>query len=228
MATYVLVHGGWHGGWCWDRVKALLEPEHLVLTPTLSGLAERAGELTADLNLEDHAGEIVELLDSQDLTNVVLCGHSYGGAVITLVVDKIPQRIGSIVYLDAFVPRSGDSILTLTPAGPPRTKRRWICLLAEFFGLTGDDARYVEERMTPHPAKSITQVIHLTAAVPAELVPIRTYVFATGWMAPAHFKEVYDAAVADKSWRTEILEGSHDLMIDRPTEVARLLREASP
>ena len=116
MATFVLVHGGWHGGWCWQKVIPFLEAAgHEVYAPTLTGLAERASELSPDVGLDTHIQDIVGLLEEKHLQGVILVGHSYGGMVITGVVDQVPERIAHLVYLDTFVPRDGESMADVSP-----------------------------------------------------------------------------------------------------------------
>src|SRR5262245_44703942 len=116
MATFVLVHGGWHGGWCWEKVIPFLEAAgHQVYAPTLTGLAERASELSPDVGLDTHIQDVVGLLVDKDLHGVILVGHSYGGMVITGVVDAVPERIAHLVYLDTFVPRDGEAMVDVSP-----------------------------------------------------------------------------------------------------------------
>src|SRR5918997_4262365 len=103
MATYVLVHGGWHGGWCWKKVTPLLQAaEHEVYTPTLTGLGERSHLLSDAVDQETHITDVVNVLEYEDLQEVILVGHSYAGMVITGVADRLPERIGHLVYFDAF------------------------------------------------------------------------------------------------------------------------------
>src|ERR1700726_1499816 len=111
MATFVLVHGAWHGGWCWQKLIPFLEEaSHEVYAPTLTGLAERASELSPDVGLDTHIQDIVGLLEEKNLHGVILVGHSYGGMVITGVVERGPGRIGPPGYLGIFVPRGGASM----------------------------------------------------------------------------------------------------------------------
>ena len=123
MATFVLVHGGWHGGWCWQKVIPFLEAAgHEVYAPTLTGLAERASELSPDVGLDTHIQDIVGLLQEKNLHGVILVGHSYGGMVITGVADRLPGRLAHLVYLDALVPQNGDAALIWLGR---RCARRW-------------------------------------------------------------------------------------------------------
>jgi pimeloyl-ACP methyl ester carboxylesterase len=116
MATFVLVHGAWFGGWCWQKVIPLLKAAgHEVHAPTLTGLAERASELSPAVGLDTHIQEIVGLLEEKNLHGVILVGHSYSAMVITGVVDQVPERIAHLVYLDTFVPRDGESMADISP-----------------------------------------------------------------------------------------------------------------
>ena len=108
MATYVLVHGGGHGGWCYHPVARLLEARgHTVYAPTLTGLGERSHLLSPAIDLDVHIHDVVQLLHYEDLRDVILVGHSYGGMVITGIADRATDRIGQLVYLDAANPVNG-------------------------------------------------------------------------------------------------------------------------
>ena len=116
MATFVLVHGGGHGGWCYSRVSPLLRAAgHEVYAPTLTGLGERKHLLRPDIDLDTHITDIVHVLEYEDLEDVILLGHSYGGMVITGVADRAGSRIRRLVYLDAAHPRNGESLADVTP-----------------------------------------------------------------------------------------------------------------
>jgi pimeloyl-ACP methyl ester carboxylesterase len=107
--TFVLVHGAWHGGWCWRRVAdILIKAGHRVYTPTLTGLGERSHLAHGNINLSTHVTDVVNVLKWERLEGVVLCGHSYGGFVISGVAEKMQDAIASIVFLDALVPEHGD------------------------------------------------------------------------------------------------------------------------
>ncbi|HZL31950.1 MAG TPA: alpha/beta fold hydrolase [Pseudolabrys sp.] len=113
--TFVLVHGAWHGGWCWVRVATLLRAqEHAVFTPTLTGLGERAHLLGPDIDLSTHITDVVNLMKWEDLDGVTLCGHSYGGMVISGVAEQMERAISSLVFLDAFLPKNGEAVEDIT------------------------------------------------------------------------------------------------------------------
>ncbi|MFI6405997.1 alpha/beta fold hydrolase [Streptomyces sp. NPDC050548] len=116
MATFVLVHGSWGGGWVWDRLRPLLESAgHTVLTPTLTGLAERKDLSSPDVGLGVHVREIAQLLESEGVQDAILVGHSYGGMVITGAAALAADRVGQVVYADAFAPVSGESAFAMLP-----------------------------------------------------------------------------------------------------------------
>src|SRR5580692_7125086 len=105
MATFVLVHGAWHGSWCWKRVRSALQKQgHEVFTPTLTGIGERAHLLARAIDLETHTRDVLNLIRWEELDDIILCGHSYGGMIVTGVADRLPERLRALVYLDAFVP----------------------------------------------------------------------------------------------------------------------------
>jgi len=117
MATYVLVHGGWHGGWCWQRVTPLLRAKgHDVFTPTLTGLGDRAHLARPDVGLDTHIQDVVAMMEMEGLLDVTLVGHSYAGAVVQGVADRVPSRIARMVYLDAYVLENGKSLADYIPA----------------------------------------------------------------------------------------------------------------
>nr|MDT0665962.1 alpha/beta hydrolase [Micromonospora sp. DSM 115978] len=175
-ATYVLVHGGGHGGWCYQRVARLLRAAgHEVYTPTLTGLGDRSHLLRPEIDLDLHIRDVVALLRFEDLDDVILVGHSYGGMVITGVADRAAERIGRLVYLDAANPVNGQSLLDV--AGPMIAATRplgkvvdgvELVLLpfegaGQFYGVTDPaDLAWMDERLTGHPWKCFEQPLALT------------------------------------------------------------------
>ena len=117
MTTFVLVHPAWFGGWCWRKVSPVLRARgHEVFAPTLTGLGERAHLASQKVGLEMHVEDVANVLEYEDLRQVILVGNSSGGMVITGVADRMPERIAHLVYLDAFVPEDGQSMLDIVPA----------------------------------------------------------------------------------------------------------------
>lgn len=232
MATYILVHGAYHGGWCWrDVARGLRAGGHDVFTPTLTGLGERSHLLTAAVNLTTHIADIVNVLLWEDLTDVILVGHSYGGMVATGVADRAAERIASIVYLDAIVPRNGQSTLDVQPPG----RREWMTERAleagglaglppdaGIYGVTEPAAKaWVNGKCTPHPFAALSQKIRVSGA-PAERIAHKLYVLCTD-PPLAYMRQFYDAAVADPSWETAELATGHDAMVTAPEALTGLL-----
>src|SRR5262245_52181956 len=164
--TFVLVHGAWHGGWCWKKLTPLLRAAgHDVFAPTLTGLGERSHLLTRDVDLDTHITDIVQVLEFEDLENVVLVGHSYGGMVITGVADKASDRISQLVYLDAILPENGKAITDYNPRQlAPITEVSWHDPASEpqEYGVTNErDVAWVKKRLTDMPRKCLTQPLKL-------------------------------------------------------------------
>ncbi|MEO0462914.1 MAG: alpha/beta fold hydrolase [Pseudomonadota bacterium] len=239
----VLVHGAWHGGWCWDPVRALLEAAgHRVLTPTLTGLGSRANELTADVGLETHIEDVMLSVLLEDLEDFVLVGHSYGGMVITGVADRLKGRIAHIVYLDAALPKDGETMLSY---GEPRPQAVIDGAIAAMRALAPDGVAlatfppamlgvpedhplhdWVARQLTPHPLKTWLDPIALTNGGPRGLPA--TYVHCTApALAQTQFGWVYRQLQEDPAWRTLALETGHDAMVSDPEGVARIVRAAA-
>jgi pimeloyl-ACP methyl ester carboxylesterase len=234
MATYVLVHGAWHGGWCWRRVvHALVAAGDTVFTPTLTGLGERAHLLTPDIGLETHVQDVLGVLRAEDLADVVLVGHSYAGFVVDAVADRAPERVAHIVYLDAVVGADGECLFDrLGPATRARFEERaqaegdgWRVPVSaaspQYLGLASEeDARWVMDRLTPHPMRTFRDALRLSPAFP----PVaRTYVNCIGEL-PAGQPPSSQARGIDDC--VELRTG-HDAMVTAPREVAALLRRTA-
>jgi pimeloyl-ACP methyl ester carboxylesterase len=222
-ATFVLVHGAWHGGWCWRRVAdRLIAHGHRVYTPTLTGLADRSHLLSESVNLTTHVNDVANLLRWEELMGVVLCGHSYGGMVITGVADKVGERVASLVYLDAFVPESGQSMQDLRPrelpagiAMPP--------VSAETFRVNERDRAWVDRQCTPQPVACITEKLALTGAYRA--IRRKTYIRATAYPSPA-FAPTYERCKNDPGWAAYEISCGHDVMVDMPDALTEMLEAA--
>jgi len=231
--TFVLVHGAWHGGWCWRRVADRLQHDgHTVFTPTLTGLGERAHLLGQGIDLATHVADIVNVMRWERLSDVVLCGHSYGGFVISGVAEEMSAAIRAIVFLDAFLPQSGDSILKLT--GPAvqdgiRTARQRGELgvpprPAAAFGVNEADRQWVDSLCVPQPIATFTSPIALSGA--RERIACKTYIRAKGYDNPA-FDRALASVQTDPSWRCHEIACGHDVMVDMPDRLSALLLEAA-
>ncbi len=192
MATYVLVHGGGHGGWCYQLVARLLRDKgHEVYTPTLTGLGEREHLLSPEVDLDMHITDVVKVLEFEDLRDVILVGHSYGGMVITGVGDRATERIGHIVYLDAATPDNGQSLADI--AGPLINLARESGRVVDgvelflfpgtdpmsFYGVTDPDKiEWMKGKLTPHPWKCFEQKLVLENEAAMRAIP-QTHIVCT-------------------------------------------------
>ena len=231
--TFVLVHGAWHGGWCWRRVADLLEAKgHKVFTPTLTGLGERSHLMSAGINLDTHIMDIVNVIKWEDLSDVVLAGHSYGGWPISGAIEQIGDRVSSVIYLDAFIPENGQKSLDtasefarkgameaiakgeISRKGPP----------ASTFHVNEKDQAWVDSKLTPQPIGVMRQPIKLTGAL--ERVARKTYIRAPKYPQPS-FDKYYQAKKTDPSWRTYEVPCGHDVMVDMPDRLVEILLEVA-
>ncbi len=234
MSTFVLVHGAWHGSWCWQRVRRRLQAlGHDVFTPTLTGLAERSHLLSRSVNLSTHIDDVVNLIRWEELSEVTLCGHSYAGAVVTGAADRIPDRIRALVYLDAFLPESGESVFdnvhapqrNMLTEGARKLGEGWKTphIPAAVFEVNAKDRDWVDRQCTMHPLACFTEPMQLSGGI-RKLGNI-TYLFASGWD-DTPFPRAHERAKA-KGWRTATLACGHDVMLDMPEELTRELVAAS-
>jgi pimeloyl-ACP methyl ester carboxylesterase len=222
--NFVLVHGAWHGGWCWRRVADRLHARgHRAYTPTLTGLADRSHLLGEGVNLSTHITDVVNLIRWEELKDVVLCGHSYGGMVVTGVADKVSERIASLVYLDAFVPESGQSMQDLRPRELP-AGLTMPPISAETFRVNQADRPLVDRLCTPHPIATMTEHLSLTGAYRA--VRRKIYIRAADYPSPA-FEPTYERLKSDLAWTVHRVPCGHDVMLDMPDALAELLEAAA-
>ena len=233
-ATFVLVHGAWHGAWCWRRVEDLLRARgHRVFTPTLSGVAERSHMDPSGVDLTTHVQDVVNLIRWEGLRDVVLCGHSYGGMVVTGVAEAAPAgAIASIVFLDAFLPAEGKSLLDYTSeeggaGGPMIVEGEATGLVtpipAAVFAVNTADAAMVDGLCTKQPYRTFTQGLRLTGA--RERIAKKAYVLATGWE-HSPFPLFAGMVKDDPAWRYYDVACGHDVMLDDPERLADILEEA--
>jgi len=221
MTDFVFAHGAWHGGWGFaDLARRLEAAGHAAWRPTLTGLGERAHLAVAPVNLDTHIEDIVQVLQCEDLHDVVLCGHSYGGLVVAGVADRCAERLKALVFLDAYVPRDGDSCWSLagdfyrrifiegmgadgrSTAPPPHLKAR--------------DPRFVAQ-----PLATLTQGLKLRNGG-VETVRRRGMAWARRHE-HSPFTETYERLRRDPQWEVEAMDGGHDLMGELPEQTAAFL-----
>ena len=233
MTTYVLVHGGGHGGWCYRKVKRLLEGAgHEVFAPSLTGLAERSGSLSTRIDLDFHIDDVVQLLRYWDLSDVVLVGHSYGGMVITGAADRASDRVTKLVYLDAANPVNGQSLVDV--AGPMIEMTRpggavvdgvELVLLpapgaAAFYGVDDpDDVEWTDARLTGHPWACFEQPLELTNEAALWAIP-QFQIVCTSTLPTRDSATMDELRLAGRLWD---IDTGHDLMLTEPDAVTDAL-----
>jgi pimeloyl-ACP methyl ester carboxylesterase len=228
-ATFVLVHGAWHGGWCYARVAELLRARgYRVFTPTMTGLGERVHLANADITLTTHVTDIVNVLTYEDLHDVVLCGHSYGGMVISGVVEAVPERVAALVYLDAFVPENGQSLHDLVPEANRVRQSEGAAanggfippISSAYFGVNERDRAYVDAMCVPHPLETMRERLVQTGA--RERVANKTYLRA-GAYTSIPFEAARERFTGAPGWVVEVIPSGHDVMLDAPEELTAAL-----
>jgi pimeloyl-ACP methyl ester carboxylesterase len=231
--TFVLIHGAWHGGWAWRRVADRLEAKgHYVLAPTLTGLADRSHLLNKSVDLDMHIADIVNLFEWDDLTNVTLVAHSYGGWPVSGAMEHLVPRVSSLVYLDAFFPDDGQAgtdvqLPEFAKALDAAMARGDIARPVPPIGASRirnpQDKIWAQSKLTPQPIGVALQRIKLTNA--REQVQTKTYIRASD--SPSPFFDKYCAdAKAKPDWRTHMVDSSHEVMIDAPDRLTTLLLQA--
>ena len=229
MAVFVLIHGGWHGGWCWDEVAdRLRNGGHRVFAPTLTGLGERSHLIDCVTGPDTHVRDVENLIRWRNLNDIVLVGHSYGGMVITGVASAVPERIGRLVYLDAFVPTvSGVAANVLSTPGrateiaaarrtdghiDPTGFHRWVS--------DPDKIEWLKSRCTPHPATCFGNGVTLSGRETE--VARRDYILCEKNQ-PSPFRQFHELYTDHPGWRSFTLPCLHDAMIEMPDELTEIL-----
>ncbi|MEW1836383.1 alpha/beta fold hydrolase [Nonomuraea angiospora] len=221
MATYVLIPGMCHGGWCFDELAGQLRSRgHRAYPLTLTGIAERSHLLTGGVNLDTHIQDVTGVLDAADITEAILVGHSYGGMVITGAADRAPGRVRDLVYLDAVVPGHGDSCWSLVTD----RERRWYADVVDS-GYATRPLPFFDPRATGHPIASLLQPLRLTGDLGH--VRRREYVYAAGWEGESPFTPVYERLRRDPAWTTHALAAAHNLMRDAPQDLLEILLDVA-
>jgi pimeloyl-ACP methyl ester carboxylesterase len=230
MAAFVLVHGAWHGGWCWARVaRLLLDAGHTVHTPSLTGLGDRAHLARPETDLAAHIEDVVAVLEAEELNGATLVGHSYAGLVITAAAARAGRRVGSLVYLDAFVPEVGKCLLDYLPPDRAEGVRQaarehgegwrippWP---PERYGVTSQrDRDWLARRLVPQPLRTFEQPLAVAGGDKLK----RTYVYcAQPAMGP--LDQFAERLRDDRKWTFHELKTGHDAMVTAAGEVAKIL-----
>ena len=237
MANIVLIHGAWHGGWCYrDTAKALRAKGHNVFTPTLSGNGEHAHQSHDGITLETHIRDVLGVIEAEELSDVILLGHSYGGMVITGVADRIPEKLKHLIYLDAFIPENSDTLLSiLDKALAPEVAAvfrgaflgssavdncmKTAPIPAAMFGIKEENHAWVNRRCVAQSLATFTVPL-LLSGKGAHLPKL--FILADGWD-PSPFRYFAKQVDGQAHWTLAKLPSSHDVMVDMPHELAALI-----
>jgi pimeloyl-ACP methyl ester carboxylesterase len=233
VATFVLVHGGGHGGWCYHKVAKLLRAAgHDVHCPTLTGLGERAHLVTAETDLDTHVTDIVNLLHYEDIRGAILLGHSYGGMVITGAADRAPDRVKHLVFYDSCHPRDNESLVDLAPVMMEYARSSsqfvngvelamWPSMeIVELMGITDPaEQEWMLPRLTPHPWKCNETKLRLHDEARLAQIP-RTNINASWSMAHRLPDAKARALEGERVWE---IDSGHDLMLTAPEETTGML-----
>jgi pimeloyl-ACP methyl ester carboxylesterase len=229
MATFVLVHGAWTGGWGYKKTARLLRAAgHEVYVVTLTGLGERSHLSHPGITLSTHIQDVVNVFEYEDITGAILVGHSYGGMVVTGVSGRVADRIATLVYLDAFLPANGQALWDIAgeqgrqfyidgqKATPGLVSPIGIAATPEDPGL----AETRRKKLDLHPLLTLTEPVKLDGSEQA--IARRTYILAT--RRPA-FQRFYDQVKDDPAWTTKTIDTGHVVMMEDPEGLAKLLME---
>ncbi|PPE70211.1 alpha/beta hydrolase [Caldimonas thermodepolymerans] len=228
MADFVLVHGAWHGAWCWQRVlPGLWRAGHRAWAVSLTGVGERKHLMGPWITLATHVEDVLNVLEAEELRDAVLVGHSYAGMVITGVADLAPERVGQLVYLDAVVPLPGES--WSSGHGPETQQQRREQIARQgllppadpaLYGLQGEDHAWVARRQTPQPGGVYDSPLHFdpqrVSARP------RTFVDCTRPALPT-IDTSRRRVRSEPGWRVVELETGHDPMVSAPQALLQVL-----
>jgi pimeloyl-ACP methyl ester carboxylesterase len=241
LAVIVLVHGAFHGGWCWKKLTPLLKASgQEVYTPTLTGLGERTHLLSREINLDSHIKDVVNTLEFEDLEDVILVGHSYGGMVISGAAELVPDRVGHLVYLDAVTPQDGQAFSDCFPDMVAQFRRMaaedgdgWLVRYRTELGTWGvtekNEVRWLMERLAPQPIATFEQKVRFRN--PAALALPKTLIWCSG-SGQSSKRDVKESRPClppsfPSGWGFYEIRTGHDAMIIAPGEVARILIEVA-
>src|SRR5664279_3896677 len=229
-ATFLVCHGAWSAGWAWKKMQALMVAAgHRLVTPTCTGLGERAHLANPSVDLETHIQDILNVIRYEDLREVVLIGHSYGGMVATGVADRARDRISQLIYLDAFVPKDGQSLLDLNE--PARQPMQELAKTGDGWRVPPnptppdtpqDDVEWLTERRVHMPIKCFEMPLKLRGG---ELTLPRSYIYATRITPADTFRPFAERAKSEPGWRYYEIDASHSPAVTAPDALMALLEK---
>jgi pimeloyl-ACP methyl ester carboxylesterase len=226
MADIVVAHGAWSAGWAWKKMRPRMAAlGHVLWTPTYTGLGERAHLARPEVNLTTHITDVVQVLEMEDLEEVVLVGHSYGGMVATGVADRVPERLAKVVYLDAFVPEDGQSLASLAGQDPAQMRADaedgWRSPYRPMPADTSEeDLAWAMARRMSHPVECFIEPVRLTGA--GASLP-RHYIYALKKYPADVFGRFHEMAKTTPGWTAHEIDASHNPHITTPDALAEML-----
>jgi pimeloyl-ACP methyl ester carboxylesterase len=229
VATIVLAHGGWSAGWAWKKVRPLLAAAgHQFFGPTYTGLGERAHLAAPSNDLDTHIADVLGVLHYEDLRDVVLMGHSYGGMVASGVADRARERVAQLIYLDAFVPADGQALIDLVPGaegerllGSVETGDGWRVTPNPIPPDTApEDVAWISKFRLPQSVKCFTDPLRLNAP----LTLPRVFIHCTRYADKKPFAQFAKRAQIEAGWRCYDLDASHSPNVTAPNALVALLQ----
>ena len=231
--TYVLVHGAWHGGWCWSEVKeALRGMGHRVSTPTQTGVGERKHLLSKNITLDTFTADIINHIEAEELNDVILVGHSFAGTSITGVTDIIPSRVWHLVYLDSIILENGQSPFSVLPPDVVAVRRKLVAEQGQGVFIppppptssgipeNHPSADWVKRHLTPHPVSTFDSPMRIDNPVgngrPCTYIKCTTPIYGP-------LEETRRGVKKQENWKWQEIATGHDAMVTAPAELARML-----
>ena len=228
MADFILVHGAWHGAWCWKKIlPGLWTAGHRAFAVALTGTGERAHQRSSGITLQTHVDDVAAVVEAEELRQAIVVGHSYAGMVITALADRMPERIARLVYLDAVVPLPGECWSSTHTAQTQAQRRQAIAATGSIpppdpalFGLSGEDAQWVARRQTPHPGGVYDDPVMFdearVSALPRTFIDCHAPALAT-------IAAMRERVRQQAGWKVLEIATGHDALISAPQDVLRLL-----
>ena len=228
--TFLVAHGAWSAGWAWKKMHPLLSTGgHRLITPTYTGLGDREHLASPSNDLETHIQDVLAVIKYEDLRNVVLIGHSYGGMVATGVADRARERIAQLIYLDAFVPKNGQAMVDLVP---PQARQQMQDRVKAGDGwrvppnptppdTSEADAKWIAERRLPQAFKCFEMPLRLSGA---DITLPRSYIYCKRIAPGDTFRQFAERAKSEAGWRYYEIDASHSPHVTAPEALAALLQ----
>lgn len=234
MTTFILIHGMWHGGWCWQKVaRRLRAAGHEVYTPTLTGLGDRSHLRGDQIDLNIHIQDVINLLEYEDIRSATLVGHSFGGTMAPLIADRVPDRIAGLINIDGPIIKDGLALKDLIgdiweffqQHARESGDEWWIPPAPDWtFGVTGEDLAWMKSKLIPHPLRALLTPISLTNPV-IQITPC-TYISCVEDASPDQIK-IEAKGFSARGWEYRSLATGHDAMITMPEELTSILLQLS-